>query len=142
MSLMRTPTQPSQESEVELHHGRYRRSRSSAEKVRTANICPSARGELEITDVNRAYLERGMPYIELMAARYFARLVHPCLADRGRPSSCRSSNNARAWAVARPEKIALLRLYLGWVLLAVAKVHDKSAYQQYLRRFRERDRWR
>jgi glucose-1-phosphate thymidylyltransferase len=31
-----------------------------------ASIAPSARGELEITDVNRAYLERGQLHVEVM----------------------------------------------------------------------------
>jgi glucose-1-phosphate thymidylyltransferase len=31
-----------------------------------SNIRPSARGELEITDVNRIYLERGQLAVELM----------------------------------------------------------------------------
>ena len=33
-----------------------------------AAIRPSGRGELEITDVNRAYLERGALHVELMGA--------------------------------------------------------------------------
>ena len=32
----------------------------------TRSISPSARGELEITDVNRAYLEAGHLHVELM----------------------------------------------------------------------------
>ena len=35
-----------------------------------ANLRPSARGELEITDVNRAYLERGQLNVELMGRGY------------------------------------------------------------------------
>lgn len=49
-----------------------------------ANLKPSPRGELEITDVNRTYLERGQLFVELMGRGYAARHRHA-----GQPARCR-----------------------------------------------------
>jgi glucose-1-phosphate thymidylyltransferase len=71
-----------------------------------ANLRPSARGELEITDVNKAYLERGLLSVEPMG-RGFAWL------DTGTPDSLLAATNfvatlekRQGFRIACPEEIA------------------------------------
>lgn len=71
-----------------------------------ANLRPSARGELEITDVNKAYLERGLLSVEHMG-RGFAWL------DTGTPDSLLAATNfvatlekRQGFRIACPEEIA------------------------------------
>ena len=76
------------------------------------NIKPSPRGELEITDVNKAYLERGDLSVELMG-RGFAWLdtgTHESLleaaqyisATYAKSSSCKSRRNCLSYGVYQP----------------------------------------
>jgi glucose-1-phosphate thymidylyltransferase len=103
-----------------------------------ANLKPSARGELEITDVNRAYLERGQLHVQRMG-RGFAWL------DTGTPDSLveaaefvRALEKRQGFRIACPEEIAF---NLGWIsrdqLLQLAKELSKSSYGQYLTRIAE-----
>ena len=100
-----------------------------------ANVTPSARGELEITDVNRAYLERGDLRVNRMG-RGFAWL------DTGTPDSMheasafvRTIEHRQGIKIACPEEIALEQ---GWIdkggMLARADAHGSSDYARYLRR--------
>ena len=100
---------------------------------------PSARGELEITDVNRAYLERGQLAVEIMG-RGFAWL------DTGTPDSLieasefvRTLEKRQGLKIACPEEIAY---YVGFIDEAgLGRAIDglgKSAYADYLRRLTAR----
>jgi glucose-1-phosphate thymidylyltransferase len=97
------------------------------------NLKPSARGELEITDVNRIYLERGSLSVETMG-RGFAWL------DTGTPESLldaaefvRALESRQGLRIACPEEIAFRQ---GWIsavdLLALGKRLEKSDYGKYL----------
>jgi glucose-1-phosphate thymidylyltransferase len=95
---------------------------------------PSARGELEITDVNRAYMERGALHVELMGRGY-------AWLDTGTHASLIEAahfvqiiEQRQGLRIACPEEIAFrLGLISADQLLAAAKAHDKSGYGHYLR---------
>ncbi|MFT2213895.1 glucose-1-phosphate thymidylyltransferase RfbA [Rhizobium giardinii] len=98
-----------------------------------ANLKPSARGELEITDVNRTYLERGKLSVELMGRGY-------AWLDTGTPDSLLEAGNfvatlerRQGFKISCPEEIAFIRGFISRdELLEIAKKHGKSAYGQYL----------
>jgi glucose-1-phosphate thymidylyltransferase len=99
-----------------------------------SRIKPSARGEIEITDVNRAYLDRGDLYVEVLG-RGFAWL------DTGTHSSLVEASHfvqileqRQGLRIACPEEIALRQGYIS--LEAFEKVAEKTAkssYGEYLR---------
>ncbi len=97
-------------------------------------VRPSARGELEITDVNRAYLERGMLQVELMG-RGFAWLdtgTHASLIEAAQ--FVQIVEQRQGLRIACPEEIAFRNGFISADrLLAAAKTYDNSAYGQYLR---------
>jgi glucose-1-phosphate thymidylyltransferase len=98
-----------------------------------ANLKPSARGELEITDVNRAYLERGSLNVELMGRGY-------AWLDTGTPDSLIDAGNfvrtlevRQGMKVSCPEEIAWRAGYIDDAQLdALAKKLGKSGYGQFL----------
>jgi len=97
------------------------------------NVQPSARGELEITDINRAYLQRGDLQVELMG-RGFAWLdtgTHDALLEAG--NFVRTVQERQGLQICCPEEIAYRR---GWIDAAqVARLAEplrKSRYGQYL----------
>lgn len=95
---------------------------------------PSARGELEITDVNRAYLEQGQLSVELMG-RGIAWL------DTGTPESLleasefvRVLEKRQGLKIACPEEIAFRQGFIDRARLERSiDYHGKSAYADYLR---------
>jgi glucose-1-phosphate thymidylyltransferase len=98
-----------------------------------AAIKPSARGELEITDVNRVYLERSALHVEMMG-RGYAWLdtgTHDSLLDAA--SFISTLQKRQGLMVACPEEIAFSQ---GWIdaqqLEALARPLTKNGYGQYL----------
>ncbi len=100
-----------------------------------ANLQPSARGELEITDLNRLYLEQDKLRVERLG-RGFAWL------DTGNPDALMQAANfiqtieqRQGLQIACPEEIAY---HAGWIdaeaLAALAAPLAKTEYGQYLAR--------
>ncbi|MES3025499.1 MAG: glucose-1-phosphate thymidylyltransferase RfbA [Pseudomonadota bacterium] len=100
-----------------------------------AAIKPSARGELEITDVNRVYLERNELNVELMG-RGMAWLdtgTHESLLEAGQFIA--TIENRQGLKVACPEEIAFRKGYINAAELeALAQPLRKNGYGQYLLR--------
>lgn len=99
-----------------------------------ANLKPSARGEYEITDVNREYLRRGELKVEVMG-RGFAWLdtgTHQSLADA--TNFVRALIDRQGLQISCIEEIAWCR---GWIdnaqLRKLADAYGKSSYGAYLR---------
>ena len=98
-----------------------------------ARIKPSARGEIEITDVNRAYLERGSLFVEVLG-RGFAWLdtgTHASLVEASH--FVQILEQRQGLRIACPEEIALRRGYISFDDFArVAAKTAKSSYGEYL----------
>jgi len=100
-----------------------------------ASIAPSARGEFEITDVNRVYLERGALSVEIMGRGY-------AWLDTGTPDSLLAAaefvstlEKRQGFKIACPEEIAF---HMGFIdrteLERAAARLGKSEYAAYIRR--------
>ena len=100
-----------------------------------AGIAPSPRGELEITDVNRTYLQQGQLTVELMG-RGMAWLdtgTHDSLLEAGQFIA--TIENRQGLKVACPEEIAYRKGYIDAARLEqLAQPLKKNAYGQYLLR--------
>jgi glucose-1-phosphate thymidylyltransferase len=96
-------------------------------------IKPSARGELEITDLNRVYLERGKLAVELMGRgdAWLDTGTHDSLIEAGQ--FIQSLEKRQGLKICCPEEIAWRQ---GWIddgqLETLAKPLVKSGYGEYL----------
>jgi glucose-1-phosphate thymidylyltransferase len=97
------------------------------------SIQPSARGELEITDVNRIYLEKNQLSVEIMG-RGFAWLdtgTHDSLLDAA--GFIATLQKRQGLMVACPEEIAFRQGWIGVEMVEkVASQLSKNSYGQYL----------
>jgi glucose-1-phosphate thymidylyltransferase len=100
-----------------------------------SSIKPSARDELEITDINRVYLEKNELSVEIMG-RGFAWLdtgTHDSLLDAA--GFIATLQKRQGLMVACPEEIAYRQ---GWIdaetVLRVANTLSKNSYGQYLKK--------
>jgi len=105
-----------------------------------ANLHPSARGEYEITDLNRAYLDKGALMVEVMGRGY-------AWLDTGTPDSLLEAaefvatlERRQGMKIACPEEIAWRNGFIDDLGLerAIARL-GKGDYASYLRRLPELD---
>ncbi|OAF01335.1 glucose-1-phosphate thymidylyltransferase [Bradyrhizobium centrolobii] len=98
-----------------------------------ARVTPSARGEIEITDINKAYLERGDLYVEMLG-RGFAWLdtgTHASLVEASH--FIQILEQRQGLRIACPEEIALRLGYISIESFAkLAQKNAKSSYGEYL----------
>lgn len=103
-----------------------------------AGLRPSVRGELEITDVNRRYLDLGKLNV-VKLGRGFAWLdtgTHDSLMDAG--EFVRSIQHRQGLLIGCPEEIAFQKQFIGLDQLRASAVkYEKSTYGAYLRRLVE-----
>ena len=105
-----------------------------------ANIKPSARGEYEITDVNRAYLEQGQLRVEVMGRGY-------AWLDTGTPDSLLEAaefvgtlERRQGTKIACPEEIAWRKGFIDNAgLQRAAEKLGKGDYADYLRSLPDSD---
>jgi glucose-1-phosphate thymidylyltransferase len=98
-----------------------------------AGLKPSARGELEITDVNRVYLERGQLNVKRLGRGFawFDMGTHDSLLEAS--SFMQTLERRQGLRIACPEEIAYSAgLITRDQFLSLAKQLEKSSYGQYL----------
>ncbi|MEB3207300.1 MAG: glucose-1-phosphate thymidylyltransferase RfbA [Synechococcus sp.] len=100
---------------------------------RARRVLPSARGELEITDLNRQYLEEGLLQVELMGRGMAWLDTGTCDSLHEAGSYIRTLEHRQGLKVGCPEEVAWR---MGWIsgaqLEALALALRKSGYGDYL----------
>jgi glucose-1-phosphate thymidylyltransferase len=100
-----------------------------------ASLKPSARGELEITDVNRAYLERGQLRVKRMGRGFawFDMGTQDSLLEAA--TFMQTLEKRQGLRIACPEEVAFDQGFITRdQFVALGKQFEKSAYGQYLLR--------
>jgi glucose-1-phosphate thymidylyltransferase len=98
-----------------------------------ATLAPSSRGELEITDVNRRYLERGRLSVEVMGrgTAWLDTGTHESLLEAAH--FIETIERRQGLKIACPEEIAFRMGYIdGAQLERLAEPMKKNAYGRYL----------
>ena len=105
---------------------------------RARQVRPSGRGELEITDLNRMYLEEGLLRVELMGRGMAWLDTGTCDSLNDAGSYIRTLEHRQGLKVGCPEEVAWRQ---GWIdagqLETLAQPLMKSGYGRYLRQLLE-----
>jgi glucose-1-phosphate thymidylyltransferase len=99
------------------------------------DVTPSARGELEITSVNQAYLARGDLHVELLSrgTAWLDTGTHDALVDAAQ--FIQVVEQRQGLKIACPEEIAWRKGFIDDAKLAeLAELYSKNGYGQYLQR--------
>jgi glucose-1-phosphate thymidylyltransferase len=102
------------------------------------NLTPSARGEYEITDLNRLYLERGDLKVEVLGRGY-------AWLDTGSHETLLQASNyvqtiemRQGFMIACPEEVAFTEGFIDYAhLLKLSDRPIKSEYGRYLKQIAE-----
>lgn len=135
VSLVEKPQRPASNWAVT---GLYFYDRQATEIA--ASLTPSARGELEITDINATYLRRGLLHVEKMGRGY-------AWLDTGTPDSLNEASDfvrvlekRQGFRIACPEEVAYRMGFIARADLArLGRNLGMSDYGRYLLRIAEED---